>query len=159
MLIFNNYKKLKKKHCRTKEEIGDFSSTGSYQTGMMPEEDECLQNNLQTVPGYSLCKSPDKYDYTYHLHEEHYDSEQVFVRVEDELALCLGLSQQLSTAEDDTVEDIHVPSVSTNQKLLRIQRLLLGNAHNTHATTEDLFSVGLCQDVISKGQGQLLVSL
>jgi hypothetical protein len=79
-------------------------------------EDECLQNNLQTVPGHSICKYLDKYDHTYHLHPAHYDSQQVFVHVEDELALCVGLSQQLSTAEDDTVEDIHVPSVSTNQK-------------------------------------------
>jgi hypothetical protein len=38
------------------------------------------------------------------------------VHVEDELALCVGLFQQLSMAEGDTVEDIHVQSVSNNQK-------------------------------------------
>lgn len=116
MFISCKDKKPKKKDCRTKEEIGDFSSTDTYQRGKMLEEDECLQDTLQTVPGHSLRKSPDKYDHTYHPHAAHYDFVQVFVHVEDEPALCVGLSQQLSKAEDDTVEDTHVPSVSTNQK-------------------------------------------
>jgi hypothetical protein len=115
MFIFCNYKKLKKKDYRMKEETETIHPLTLIKDVIF-QEDECLQNNLHTVPGHSLCKSLDKYDHTYQLHEAHYDSEQVFAHVEDELALCVGLSQQLSTAEDDTVEDIHVPSVSTNQK-------------------------------------------
>jgi hypothetical protein len=38
------------------------------------------------------------------------------VHVEDELAPCVGLSQQLSMAGDDTVEDTYVPPVSINHK-------------------------------------------
>jgi hypothetical protein len=60
MFIFCKYKKLEKEDCRTKEEIGGFSSIDYYQTGMMLGEDECLRNNLKTVPGHSLFKSLEK---------------------------------------------------------------------------------------------------
>jgi len=51
----------------------------------------------------------------YLLHEKEFDSQQVFARVEAELAPCVQLSQQLSMAGGDTAEDTDVPSVTIIQ--------------------------------------------
>jgi len=51
----------------------------------------------------------------YLLREKEFDSQQVFVHVEAELAPCVELSQQLSMAGGDTVEGTGVPSVTINQ--------------------------------------------
>jgi hypothetical protein len=56
-----------------------------------------------------------KYQYMYLLQEKEFDSQPVFVHVEDELAHCVELSQQLSMAGGDTVEDTGVPSVTIIQ--------------------------------------------
>jgi hypothetical protein len=56
-----------------------------------------------------------KYQYTYLLKLKEFDSQQVSVHVEDELAPGVELSQQLSMPGGDTVEDTGVPSVNIIQ--------------------------------------------
>jgi hypothetical protein len=56
-----------------------------------------------------------KYQNTYLLQVKEFDSQQVAVHVEDELAPGVELSQQLSMAGGDTVEDTGVPSVTIIQ--------------------------------------------
>lgn len=56
-----------------------------------------------------------KYQYTYLLQVKQFDSQQVSVYVEDELAPGVELSQRLSMAVGDSVEDTGVPSVTIIQ--------------------------------------------